>query len=468
MSIEIERTLLEKSCIGIIETILLCLPDAFKGTIYRIGKPPDLIAERITSGVIDRDRNKISWGLPAKSDYNTPGKARNRYMDQPGSPLEAMAWCVERQKSWTAEDPENDARTIRPFDNLQPDFYHMEPVLVHKSDLRLDLNSFYTYPLDYYGSPIWTDTDYVVVAVIKIHFHPYTINIGSPKTKVIKKLSRSLGTELLSYQLHRYSIMAMEKLARDRLNACNILADSLRNATAKSGMIFSLIKQEIGCLREQWEKLLLKELNASDMKMEAISDLSEMLEEIGGDYKALRDELAYAQNSFLNLFLPGKKGENWVVMQIEGRWKNLLCKSPADDKKEREVWENIDKLKRSLHFGKNPQVIADYKKIPNNFKKDWVDILYKDYERFDASDLERLINFLSNPLIPIPSKEKSRKKLSQLKALAETMSQLERNTNFLLAHVLNGGEKKIPENITSCIRNKSLIKTNNRYEQLNS
>jgi len=30
--------------------------------------------------------------------------------------------------------------------------------------------------------------------------------------------------------------------------------------------------------------------------------------------------------------------------------------------------------------------------------------------------------------------------LTQLKVLAENMDQLERNTNFLLRHVLNGGE----------------------------
>ena len=63
MSIEIEKRVLEKACSEMIETILFCLPTAFKGTIYRIGKPPELIAERITSGIIQDERNKIFWGL---------------------------------------------------------------------------------------------------------------------------------------------------------------------------------------------------------------------------------------------------------------------------------------------------------------------------------------------------------------------------------------------------------------------
>jgi len=65
VSIEIERPVLEKACMEMIETILFCLPNAFKGTIYRVGKPPGLIAERITSGMITDEGRKISWGLPA-------------------------------------------------------------------------------------------------------------------------------------------------------------------------------------------------------------------------------------------------------------------------------------------------------------------------------------------------------------------------------------------------------------------
>ena len=45
--------------------------------------------------------------------------------------------------------------------------------------------------------------------------------------------------------------------------------------------------------------------------------------------------------------------------------------------------------------------------------------------------------------IEIPSRARSRKTLAQLKALAETVKQLEQNTNFLLRQVLNGGNNKL-------------------------
>ncbi len=113
MSLEIEKAVLEKACKEMIETIFVCLPNAFLGTIYSVGKMPELIVERITSGLISNDRKTISWGLPANSVYNPPGRPWIEYRDQPDRPLEAMSWCVGRQKSWTAEDPATDARSVR-------------------------------------------------------------------------------------------------------------------------------------------------------------------------------------------------------------------------------------------------------------------------------------------------------------------------------------------------------------------
>ena len=444
MSIEIEKSVLKKACMEMIETILFCLPNAFKGTIYRIGKPPDLIAERITSGIIDDGKGKISWGLPAKSGYNTPGKPWLEYRDQPDRPLESMSWCVEKQKSWTSEDPEKDARNLRfQVEGITKDFHHMEPVLVLKSDLKLDMHSTLNYPNDYKGNNIWKDSDYIVVAVIKIHFHPFTIKIGSHETKIIKKLSRSLGTELLSYQLRQDSMKTMEQLATDRLNACNILADSLRNAITKSGLIFSLVKQEIGYLRDQWEQALIEDRKENNTKVEAIRDLNEILTSLGDGYEDLKEDLVDAQNKFLELSLPPEKGENWVGMQIEERWKDLLYECPQDDHKRRIVWETIDKLKKSLHFGQDPDIIANYNKIPEELKQEWVNLMYRNNDKFDDSALDRLIKVLANSALTIPSREKSRKTLTQLKALAQTMSQLEQNTNFLLDRILNGSEKSL-------------------------
>jgi hypothetical protein len=448
VSITIETANLEKACKGMIETILFCLPHAYKGTIYRIGRPPELRATRVTSGYIDERRETISWGLPERSEYNPPGRPWVDYRDEPNRPLEAMAWCVERQKSWTAEDPLTDARSVRlQVDGVWEDYHHMEPVLVRKSDLHQNIYAVPDPPKTHKEETLWTDSDYVVVAVIKIHFHPRTIRIGSQETKVIKKLSRALGTELLSYQLRQDSMEAMQQLASDRLKACNILADSLRNAITKAGLIFSLVKQELGFLREQWEDLLLTNRQERNGKREAVEELNRLLENLKELSEPLRSDLISVQNRFLELSLPPEIGENWVGMQIEERWHRVFQEVGANEGQKEEVRASIGRLKSSLRYGLEPEVIDSYDKLPESLKQEWVDLLYQQNSRFDPASLDRLIQILDEPVLDIPSRERSRKILTQLKALAETMNNLERNTNFLLRQVLNGKEvRKVTDN----------------------
>ena len=441
MSIEIERSVLENACKEMIETILFCLSNAFKGTIYRIGRPPALVTERITSGVIDASRKQISWGLPEKSDYNPPGRPWIDYRDEAGRALEAMAWCVEKQISWTVADPRNDPRSVRlQVEGVEEDFHHMEPVLVRKSDLHLDMYSPLEYPRDDHDRIIWQGSDYVVVAVVKIHFHPSTIRAGSPETKVIKKLSRSLGTQLLSHHLRQDSVRAMQQLARDRLNACNILADSLRNAITKSALIFSLLKMEIGNLREQWEALLLKQRHEKNAKQEAIKELEALLTQVTGNTEEMKNDLAAVQRRFLDLPLSPEKADKWITVQIQERWRDLLAKTPQDEKTTRRIWQTMDNLKKSLYYGSNPEVVAGYAGIPRDLKEEWVDVIYSNVDGYKDSTIDHLIRLLANPDLSIPGRERSRRILTQLKVLAENMDQLEKNTNFLLRHVLNGGE----------------------------
>ncbi|MBN1106261.1 MAG: hypothetical protein JXL84_22830 [Deltaproteobacteria bacterium] len=446
MSLEIAKDVLEKACKEMIETILFCLPNAFRGTVYRVGNAPELLTERVTSGFIDEQRKNITWGLPEKSEYNPPGKLWADYRDEPGRPLEAMAWCVERQKSWTAGDPKSDSRSVRlQVEGQGEDSFHMEPVLVRKSDLTTDLNPSLDYATDYQGNEIWRDSLYVVVAVIKIHFLSDTIRIGSPETVVIKKLSRSLGTELLSYHLRQGSLKAMQQLARDRINACNILADSLRNAITKGALVYSLVKQETGFLRDQWEELLLRARNQMNPKVQAVENLNRILLGMDGQDSELGQDLVAVQKRFLELALPPEKAENWVVMQIEERWKTLLGKISVEEETKKSILKAIEDLKVALHFGQDSEILTAFTSMPEDFKKEWVELIYSSSDRFDEKELDRLITLLADPVLQIPSREKSRKRLVQLKALAQTLGQLEQNTNFLLRHVLNGGGNGFPE-----------------------
>ena len=450
MTIKFDKGVLEQSCKEIIETILFCLPNAYKGTVYRIGKPPEMIARRITAGVIDDERKVISWGLPVKSDYNPPGKPWKEYRDEPGRPMEAMAWCVEKQKSWTSENPDNDVRSVRlQVDGVWEDFHHMEPVLIRKEDLYLGSSPSLDYPLNFKGETLWQDSEYVVIAVIKIHFQPNTIKIRSLETRIIKKLSRALGTELLSYQLRQQSVEAMRQLAEDKISSCNILADSLRNVITKSGLIFSLIKLELGSLREQWEGVLLEQSDEKEMKIAAVRALNKALRDMGGASDEIERDLIFMQNKFLNLFLPPEGGENWVRMQIEDRWKQVLSEKSASDEKVKEISGYVDQLKHSLYLGMDPDLLARYDKMPEYLKREWIDLIYRNTDRLDIVFLDKLTHILEDPSLKLPFQEKSRKCLVHLKTLAEIMGRLEDDTNSVLRQVLNGSENGTLPNVLS-------------------
>jgi hypothetical protein len=439
-----DKDALELACKEIIETILFCLPNAYKGTVYRIGKPAELVAKRVASGIIQQQGEAISWGLPAVSDYNPPGKTWLEYRDEPSRPLEAMGWCVERQKSWTAENPETDIRSVRAqVYGMAEDFHHMEPVLIRKEDLRIGNGKHVEYPVTYQGKTIWQDSEYETAAVIKIHFRPSTIKIGSLETKIIKKLSRTLGTELLSKQLKEQSLEAMRQLAEDKLNSCNLLADSLRNAITKSGLIFSLIKLELGFLRRQWEDALLKGSDKKRIRGKTVQALNKALGKMDGITDEEREVLMGVQNRFLELSLPPERGERWVSMQIEDKWNKVLHKMPTNDgRATKGIRRGIDNLKQSLYLGKDPDILSAYDKIPESLKEEWIDLIYKDKDQIDFEYINRLIRILEDPSLNLPFQEKSRKSFIRLKALAEIMGRLEENTNVVLRQVLNGNDEK--------------------------
>lgn len=439
MTIEIDQELLEKACKDIIENILICLPNALKGTVYLVGRPPDIVATRITSGIIDKEKNSISWGLPEKSDYNPPGKPWIQYRDEPGRPLEAMAWCVERQESWTAEDPGHDARSVRlQVEGIWTDFHHMEPVLIRKEDVYLREGPTLDYPENHEGKTLWEDSDFVVAAVIKIHFIPNTIRIGGPETKVIKRLSRTLGTELLSYQLRQQSLDAIRNLAEDRINSCNILADSLRNVVAKTGLVFSLIKLELGFLREQWERALLKGTGLEGMKADAIHSLNQLLCDMEGVREDLQKDLHDVQGRFLNLYMTPLQGERWIRMRIEEKWEKLLSRFPMEEQIRSQVSDNMDKLRKSLYVGKDPELIAAFADVPQPLKERWADLIYKETGGNDLGFLQEIVQFLEDPQFHLPHQVKSKKSLARLKALADVVVQLEAKANVVLREVLNG------------------------------
>jgi len=78
--------------------------------------------------------------------------------------------------------------------------------------------------------------------------------------------------------------------------------------------------------------------------------------------------------------------------------------------------------------------------MPDQLKKEWVELIYRDLKQVDFAHLDRVIHILGDPSLNLPFQEKSRKSLIHLKTLFEIMDQLEKSTNSVLQQLLNGGK----------------------------
>lgn len=440
----INSDVLENTCKNAIETILLSLKHATKGTIYRVGPMPELRTIRVTSGIRVDELGAMNWGLPQISTYNPPGRTWEEYRDEPGHVKEAMAWCVEHQKSWTADVPSEDSRSVRrQVQGEVEDCHHMEPVLVEKAMLYGPGYSGLDYPRDYQGHPIWQDTKYVVVAVIKIHFSPQTIRRGDDSTKIVKRLSHSLGTELLSLHLRETYLEAREKLSRERLAACNDMAHELRNTLAKMGFIFSTINTVVSFLRAQWEIELQKVLPSFDGKVTILGHLSTLLlmgqSQLEGQDRLMKlsQELLAEQNELANLFLLPKQEAEWLASRIRPKWNRLLTSTEVWEERREEIEHLLDRLHQAIWIVVDPEVAQKLVHLPEDLRMMWPKLAYTQFSADNSTVLEELLALLEHPVLNIRQKHQMKKALSSLKVLLRTISGIEEQANRVIYSLKN-------------------------------
>lgn len=435
--------LLISTCKTMIRTILACIDHATKGTIYRIGLMPELRATRVMSGIRKPGTDEIEWGLPANSDYNAPGKKWAQYRDAPGRPLEAMGWCVEKQMSWTAENPLEDARSVRKQLVGEPeDFYHMEPVLVKKRSLYGTAVDKLQYASDYRGNPIWQDTDCVVAAVIKIHFKPNTLKRGDRSTQIIHELSRTLGSELLSIWYREILSRARKDFARQRLQSCEILAHELRNTLVKLGFVFSAINAQISILRESWESFLREKLPGLEWKGEVLGKLSSTLSEklpgvdLPAELSDLCQSLLYEQKELARLSLSPRQEQDWVQSKINPKWEKLLARTALWDKDE--INALLAKLHGALQTGMNLGPDRKVDGLPEELVEQWSKLAYIQITSGNLFQLDEIIRLVEHPALPVCHKEQILRVLKSLKALVFTIPEVEEKATRILQSLRYG------------------------------
>ncbi len=440
--------LLEKTCKNMIKTILFCLEDATKGTVYRIGSMPGLQATRVTSGKRVVGSDDIQWGLPSVSDYNPPGKSWEQYRDRPDHVLEAMGWCVEKQKSWTADNPFEDVRSVgKQLRGEIEDFYHMEPVLVRKVDLYGSHVGMLQYPLDWWGNPIWQDTEYVVAAVLKIHFKPYALLRDDRSTKIIQELSRSLGTELLSLNLRESLARAQKEFTRQRLHSCEILAHELRNALIRFAFIFSAVNAEIGILRGEWEKEMKRAFPHLDWKDSLLVRLNELVrlrlpvlvENQSEIAEACKTLLADQEELASRPLLPSQ-AEQWLSNKILPKWKRLLTAPNLWNGDREEIEGLLQRLSKAVALGADEKLAKEAVHLPEALRDKWFRLAYLHFSADKLSALNEILDLLEEPALPVSYKHQIAKVFKSLKVLIEAVPEIEERANRIILSLRYGAD----------------------------
>ena len=294
------------------------------------------------------------------------------------------------------------------------------------------------------GHPIWKDCQNLVIAVVKDSFQKELIKRGDRSTKVIKKLSRTLGTQLLSLHIRETLAEAQQDLARQRLQSCNVLAHELRNTLIKLGFIFSAINAEISFLREQWESQITQACPEIENKRSILEKLSRLIESNlpqENDQTRLGrlcEKLIGEQFELANLPLMPALGEKWVDNKISPRWQELMVESKAWDASREEIQSLLSRLKSAMWLGTNEELAGRIEHLPHDLRSIWPKLAYIDFTVDKLTTLEQILKFLDHPDLQIPHKRQTKKVLTSLKALAEMIPEVEEKTNRIILSLRKG------------------------------
>ena len=440
----VSPVVLERVCKKMIKLILYCLPNATKGSIYSVGPIPELRVVCIASGYRNGRTDEIIWEGRNRSDYDQPGQAWEDYRDRRGKILEAMGWCVERQKSWTSDEPEHNIRSVRKQleGRAWEDYHHMEPVLIKKTDLWDMMPPASIYPSNSQGDPIWQDSQYAIVAVIKIHFLPKTIRRGDRSTRVITELSQSLGTEMLSLHARGIALLSEIRLEKERQETCNILAHDFRNISAGIGFAYRAANNAIGYLRELWEDLIHQHLPGLPSKRAILEELNKLLAEMVANHDCTDDNsevtrLIQYQSHLLQYCLLPEQNKSWLEQKIRPLWQTIFSKVEVEPSVMAKIEELLDTLRESFYVSANDQVVDKINHLPKRLKQEWVELAYKEISGTTDGLLERYVEFLDRKELAIPGQYYIQKNLICLKGLVNLIPEIERRINSRL-EILRG------------------------------
>ena len=438
----INPSVLQRVCRVMIETLLVCLPNATGSEIYSIGPLPHLSLKLVSSARRYGQTDKILWDEINKSSHNFAVKKWEDYRDHKGGILGGLAWCVENQISWTVDHAVSKRQNTNdlPGKNGFDGFYHLEPILIKKAELGQREVSLPNHPKNSQGKTIWQKSSNATVGVVKTDFLPGTIAPGDRSARVIKMLSGFFGIQMLSLHAIQTTVEKSKHIQKERQKVCNKLSRDFRAILARLGLLYRIIDFEISNLRESWETLFHHCYPEKPYKRPMIRELDRLLQEIERKYDVRGDcddvtRLKHYQKLLLEYYFLPKQNKIWLRHKIRPLWASVASEFDLSPPLKNQVEDLLEGLEESFGVFLEEKAIARIDLVAESVKKNWLRLAYSELDWNDKTVFEEYIDLLDSLSVELDHRRHSSRNLVYLKDLVELMSEIEQKLGRNLVYL---------------------------------
>jgi len=385
---------------------------------------------------INRETGAIQWSASSQTNCDISGKCWKDLRDCSTNVQGALSYCLQNQRSWTSSGSKDDLSTGVEIssEKILEKHFHFQPVMMRKADLWHSMPPPSVYPRDRDGKPMWLNSDYVTVALIKINLalesHSFDQNYG----QITEVITQALENQILYLNSKESFITRIKMFTEENQELQKILFNTIRQAMVKLSLINRVVDNEIADLRQSWENLVYKYHPKEPCKKNIVKQLNQLLQKLTVDLHVPVDsetarELAWYQDTMAQYsFLP-EENEVWFQKKILPLWRDTTSGFNSSPNLKRKVKKLLDQLEQSFYVGSNEKLINKIDSIPKSLKSKLMNLAYNGKYLPKVDLLEEYTHILEKIDSDLLNKDKKLENLACLRMLAIYFQELENNLN---------------------------------------
>lgn len=156
-----------------------------------------------------------------------------------------------------------------------------------------------------------------------------------------------------------------------------------------------------------------------------------------GDVESEISELSRLQERMMGACFRPSQNEMWFQYKIQPLWTSIVSKTDLKAHRRAEIEDLPNSLRKSFHVGTHSALREDLRGLPDQLKRQWVDLAYRQVNGSDDGYITRYISLLEAIPFDLPRKNYSLNNLLCLKPLVEVLPGIERAVNRNLAQLKN-------------------------------